>query len=180
MKKHPGREIQKNRDSRIRQNDIGVFAATTLILTSIVGALIASCTIGSYHFRPSSDVSRQFENGEIVSGYRYYVSSPANKPLAIVAIRDDYHMQSEHWRKIEVDSASLKALVERISYVLGSEYKEDQKIPNGAVILGPDGEKVGMWYSVYDYSAVTFPGDMVIHIAMPMTRFPLDVRLPRD
>lgn len=148
------------------------------MLTASMGALIAGCAIGDYHYRSSLEISRQFENGEIVSGYRYYVSGPEIKPIAIVAISADYRMQSEHWRGIDLDSASLKALVELISYVMGSEYKEDQVIPNGARIIGPDGTMVGMWYSVYDYSPVTFLDDKVIHISRAVARLPLEVRIP--
>ena len=60
----------------------------------------------------------------------------------------------------------MKALVKRISHVLNAEYKADQMIPNGARIVDADGTMVGMWYSVYDYSQVTFLDDKVIYISV--------------
>jgi hypothetical protein len=180
MRTYTAWKNRKIRDSRIDRDKHGLFVASSLVLTLLVIALFAGCAFTRSHFRPSSDVSRQFENGEIASGYRYYVSVPESKPLAIVAIRADYHMQSEHWREIDLDSASLKALVKRVSYVLGSEYKKDQMIPNGAKIFGPDGSMVGMWYSVYDYSMATFPGDKVIHLSTAPARMSPEVRIPHD
>lgn len=179
MKKHTARKRRKYRDSSIRQYVIRVFLISYLVLWASMGALIAGCAFGNYHFQSSLEISRQFENGEIVSGYRYYVSGPDIKPLAIVAIRTDYHLQSEHWRGIDVDNPSLKAMVELVSQVMGSEYKEDQVIPNGARIITPDGEMVGMWYSVYDYSSVTFLDDKVILISKVMTILPYEFRTPR-
>ena len=180
MKKHTSWKHNKNFDFLVRQNGFGVFITSSLVLTIVTGALLGGCGIGSYHYQSSYDVSQQFENGEIASGYRYYVSGPASKPLAIVAIREDYRLQSDYWRGIDLDSASLKALVERISYVMGSEYKEDQMFYNGARIFGPDGAMVGMWYSVYDYSKVSFPEDKVISLSMALTRMPPGVRIPLD
>ena len=122
-------------------------------------------------------MSRQFENGEVAAGHRYYVSGPESKPIAIVAIREDYRLEADHWREIDVDSASLKALVERIAFVLESEDKEALMIPNGARIIGPDGDRVGMWYSIYDYSKATFMDDKVIHLAAAVTRMPFETRI---
>jgi hypothetical protein len=180
MKKHASWKHHENSDCGIGHDSLGVFAISSLALTILIGALLAGCTMISSNYRRSFDVSQQFENGEVVPGFRYYVSGPALKPIAIVAIREDYRLQSEHWRRIDLDNASLKALVERISYVLGAEYKEDQMIPNGARIISPDGAMVGMWYSVYDYSKVTFLDDKVIHISMAITRMPPGVRIPLD
>lgn len=180
MKKHASCKHHKNQNYRIGQNSLGLFVPSMLMLAIAMGALLAGCTIVSSNYRRSFDVSRQFENGEIATDYHYYASGPASKPLAIVAIRQDYRLQSEHWRVIDVDTASLKALVERISYVLGAEYKEDQMIPNGARIIAPDGTMVGMWYSVYDYSKVTFLDDKVIYIAIALAKMPPEVRIPLD
>lgn len=180
MKQHASWKHHENSDCGFDHNSLGAFATSMLVLTILTGALLAGCAMISSNYRQSFDVSRQFENGEVVPGFRYYVSGPASKPVAIVAIREDFRVQSEHWQGIDLDSASLKALVERISHVLGAEYKEDQMIPNGARIIGPDGTMVGMWYSVYDYSKVTFLDDKVIHIAMAITRMPPAVRIPRD
>ena len=180
MKKHPLWKDHENRNNAIGQNHPGVFAASMLALTILIGGLLVGCAMLSSSYRQSLDVSRQFEDGEIVPGYSYYVSGPASKPLAIVAIRQDYRLESEHWRGIDLDSASLKALVKRISHVLNAEYKADQMIPNGAKIVDADGTMVGMWYSVYDYSPVTFLDDKVIYIGVALARMPPEVRIPLD
>lgn len=181
MKNHAPWKHHENRDYRMGQNSFGVFAiSSSLVLTILAGALLGACAMISSNYRQSFEVSRQFENGEVVTGFRYYMSGPASKPIAIVAIRQEYSLQSEHWIEIDLDNASLKALVKRVSYVLGAEYKADQMIPNGARIIGPDDTVVGMWYSVYDYSKVTFLDDKVIHIAKAITRMPPEVRIPVD
>lgn len=180
MKSHTAWQHPKSRDYRMSQTRLDLLAIFSLVLTMVMGALITGCTVVSSNYRSSFGVSRQFEDGEVVPGYRYHVSGPVSKPLAIVAIRQDFRLESEHWRGIDLDTTSLKALVKRISHVLYAEYKADQMIPNGATIIDTHGAMVGMWYSVYNYSKVTFPDDKVIHIGIVLARMPPGVRIPLD
>ena len=173
-------KYNKSHNTRVGLIRLGIFATSMLAVAIVMGGLLGGCAIGFSNYRRSHDVSQQFEKGEIAAGYQYYVAGPESKPMAIVAIKADYRMQSNNWRKIELDNASLKALVKRISFVLGSEYKEEQMIPNGAYIVDADGTRIGMWYSVWDYSRITFVDDKVITIANPVARMPPDVRIPLD
>ena len=139
---------------------------------------IAGCGGQSTYFKPSNNISQTFEKGEVLSGHQYYIGGPAAKPNAVVAIRQDFTLESEHWSPIEVTSESLKNLVRKVGFVDYSEYKT-QYIPNGAQIVTPAGEAVGIWYSVYRYSQIRMLGDGRMYISYPQAQLPRNLPIPK-
>jgi hypothetical protein len=157
---------------------INVLRFSWLFLTLGLSGIFPACADIHFRFQESRDVTLQFENGDLMSDYRYYAGGPSLKPNAILALSKDYQLQSEHWFEITVVSESLKLLVERVGQVDGAEYKERQLMPNGARILGPDGRQIGTWYSVYDYSQIRFLEGNRLYITYPPSRLPPNLRMP--
>ena len=124
-------------------------------------------------FTGSKDVSEQFETGHILTGHHYFYGGPDLKPNAIVAIDSAYSLESPHWHPLEVTPASLKELVDRIRFVPYAEYKTT---PNGARILTAAGERIGVWYSAFEYTQVWMIGDHQVYLADPVPRMPIEVR----
>jgi hypothetical protein len=145
----------------------------------VVAGLMVGCTTGFTHYQRSYDVTVQFEKGIVLPDHRYYAGGPKLKPNAIVAIQNDYQLESEHWTEVSVTPESLVALVDRIGQVDGAEYKEQQFMHNGARLYAPDGRQIGVWYSVYDYSQVKFGEDGRIYLSYPPSQLPPNVRIPR-
>ena len=137
------------------------------------------CATGFARYQRSYDVTVQFEKGIVLPDHRYYAGGPKSKPNAVVAIREDYRLESEHWTEVRVTPDALKALVERVGQVDGAEYKERQFMHNGARLYAPDGRQIGVWYSVYDYSQVKFIDDRTIYLSYPPSQLPPNVRIPR-
>jgi hypothetical protein len=162
----------------IARMQLGLTGMKTIILISAI--VIAGCATGLSQYQRSFDVSVQFEKGRLLDDHRYYAGGPPTKPNAIVALQKEYTLESPHWREIpDVTPEALKTLVSRISQVDGAEYKERQRMHNGARLFGPDGRQVGAWYSVYDYSQVKFLEDNRVYLSFPPAQLPPGVRVPR-
>ncbi|MDL2268425.1 hypothetical protein LJC71_10265 [Desulfosarcina sp. OttesenSCG-928-A07] len=154
-------------------NSVAVFFLVTLLI---------SCATGNrVYFAGSNDIGRQFETAAVVlPEYRYYYGGPKAKPNAIVAIREDYELASPHWHPLDHLSAeSLKKLVQTIIFVPGIEYKTS---PNGAWIVALGGDRVGLWYSAFEYPVIRLTGEKQLYIADPLPRLPTDtlVRMKDD
>ena len=97
--------------------------------------------------------------------------------IAIIAIGPSYALESDGWRPVELTSDALKRLVDRIRFVAQAEYQSALR-PNGARILTADGEVVGAWYSVYDYSRVRLLDGNRIAISKPLSNLPGNLPRP--
>lgn len=159
-------------DQTVRLNS-AVFIPVLLFLLSVIG-----CAGSGTFFQRSNDVASQFEKGVILPDHRYYEGGPAAKPNALAAIHTDYELNSEHWREIgNPTSDSLASLVKKVRFVSGAEYKE-KMYSNGARIIGPDGQVIGVWYSVYAYSQVRYMEDNGVYLSFPPAHLPSNVRIP--
>jgi hypothetical protein len=164
--------------SLVTRKSIGLMKMKTIL--SVGAMALIGCATGFSQYQRSFDVSVQFEKGRLFENHRYYVGGPPIKPNAIVALSEEYTLESSHWREVpDVTPEALKNLVSRISQVDGAEYKERQRMHNGARLFGPDGRQVGAWYSVYDYSQVKFLEDNRIYLSFPPAQLPPGVRIPR-
>lgn len=148
--------------------------AMVLFLMSIL--MVGGCASGTTYFQRSNDIAAQFEKGRVLDGYRYYLGGPVAKPNAIVALKDGYHLESEHWRLYAATPDALKKMVDRIGQVDGAEEKQQQMISNGARIMDGSGSQIGIWYSVYEYSQVRLLDGKRVYLSFPPARLPINVR----
>jgi hypothetical protein len=142
-------------------------------LVVALSAMFLACSGNMSYFRQSRDVSKMFESGEVLPDHRYYVGGPS-KPNAVVAIHKEYTLESDSWKEISVDPASLADLIKRVGFVPGAEEKS-RRLPNGAKIISPDGRQIGVWYSVYDYSIVRMLDGKRISLTYPPSTLPAGI-----
>jgi hypothetical protein len=145
---------------------LALLAVATMFFTSCVGTFP--------HFKRSRNVAVAFENGDVLPDHRYYIGGPKSKPNAVVAIHKDYTLESGDWREIEVDRKSLAQLIDQVGFVSGAKEKS-WRFPNGAYIVGTDGKRVGVWYSVYDYSIVRMVSPSKISLSYPPSTLPAGI-----
>lgn len=131
--------------------------------------LVAGCAIGGSHFKRLLSVSDSFEQYQLIPGYQYFISGSDYKPVAIVGLANGYTLSSPHWQAVQPDEAQLKAWIERMRLQPGAEYNVE---PNGAEILDNQGNRIGVWYSVWETPLLRFKSEKEIYISMPMTVFP--------
>ena len=93
--------------------------------------------------REATDIWHSYE---ILPNYHYYTSGPDTQPNYIIGIDDRYKLISEFWKPVDLTPEMLKNWFNYIRPRVG--YSQS---PYGAFIKGPDGERIGLWYSVRDW-----------------------------
>ena len=83
---------------------------------------------------------------QILPNYHYYFWGPVSQPFYLVGIDDRYQLMSEQWKPVDLTPEMLKNWFNYIRPRVG--FSQD---PYGAFINRPDGERIGLWYSVRDW-----------------------------
>lgn len=143
-----------------------------LMLLAILVLAGFGCAANFAHFKGSWNTTDQFESHQVLTGHTYYVGGGYH-PHAIIAIDNRYVLESPHWRQVDVTSESLKRFVENIQAQWEADYKTS---PKGARIISPDGQLVGQWYAIYDYSRIRWLADNRVYIGDPPDHMPLNER----
>lgn len=92
-------------------------------------------------------LTKTFQNYQVDEGYTYYYLGRNNIPYAIAGIDPRYTLKSEFWQPIEPKTEQFKIMINWI----WADYNYE---PYGAYIIGPDGKKVGIFYSSIDRVAI--------------------------
>jgi hypothetical protein len=130
-------------------------------ISSLVLAVLGGCASPNYgSLQTSSEITDLFENGRILPGHRYYYSGFAQIPDAIVGIDQRYTLRSRVWSYFNPTSDMLRNWVFRMVQVQSARTR-------GAVILAPDGSRVGVWYSSLQQTSVRIAGQNEVVIAPP-------------
>jgi len=124
--------------------------------------LLCSCASSNYgKLETSQEVTKIFDDYQILSDHLYYYSGMQGIPDAIVGIHSNYLLKSKMWQQVDFSSFLLRKLVERMGYV-------HMITPRGAWILGPDGNRIGVWYSArYQTTVRVGQGNQVVIVPPP-------------
>lgn len=140
-------------------------------LLAVIGVIVIgtafSCATSNYgSLRSSAEITNMFESGQIPADYSYYFSGFQSIPDAIVGIHPNYFLRSKVWKQIDLDSTTLENLIYRMKTVYLSD-------PRGALILAPDGQQVGIWFSSEYQTSVRLENNNQLVVVPPQ---PLEVR----
>lgn len=144
-----------------------VFFRRLLILMAV--SLFAGCAAGLSHFERSVSLSNTFEKFKLLPDHQYYYNGLPYSPTAVVAVRKGYTLTSPHWHATEATEQKLRQWIQEMLNIPGSEYNMD---PNGAYIFNDKGERIGAWYSVWDFPVLKFISATEFSISNPMTLWP--------
>lgn len=114
--------------------------AFLIVLISMGGCVAISSPSG--WLQVSLEVEYLFEAGTLLSDHTYYTEGSEIEPDAIIAISNDYHLQTQIWTKREWTAQNLEKAV----YWMQSE-ELGFCSNDGGVLIAPDGKQVGIWYS---------------------------------
>jgi len=117
-----------------------VLVALQLILTGCA----ARKPSGVAASQAATDIWHSFE---ILPNYKYYYSGSDSRPFYIIAIDDRYRLKSNLWKPVDLTSEMLKNWFNYYRPRVGGY----NPLPYGAFITGPNGERIGLWYSVHDW-----------------------------
>ena len=129
----------------------------SLGLLTLVWAGGCSQNYGRIHW--DEDITKAFEANQVEPGYNFYQYTIGMQVYAIVGFDPKLEMQSRIWRELARDAEEFKVATSRIWY---NDYQEPEE-PRGAVIMNPDGEKVGVYFSSLHIVVIKFkPGNQVM------------------
>lgn len=118
-----------------------VLCLSLLFLTS------ACATQNTGTLQSSAEITKIFEDHQILPDYVYYYSGLQGVPDAIIGIHTNYTLRIDQWQSFDFTPLTLKTWISRMQAV--------QLIrPQGAWILGSEGNRVGIWFSGLRQTAV--------------------------
>ncbi len=135
----------------------------TVSLVALSAGMLSGCSATSKNGRlqGNNTATELFETQQILPDHSYYYNGFQAIPYAIVAFDNQYTLRSSAWRQIKPDPDYLKQLVTRMQVVYSG-------IPQGAWIMGPNAERLGIWYSTERQTAVRLREDNSILLAVPV------------
>ena len=147
-------------------NSAWVRVAAVLCLLTLSG-----CAARQMHeygrFVIDKDVTARFEAYRVDPGLVYYISGSDNLPNAIVGISRAYTLQSELWKRRDLDEDTLKDLVGAMAHrvlATGSGL-------HGFRVEAPGGDTVGVWFSVMKGTTFVKVADGNVFLGTP----PIDI-----
>ena len=154
--------------SRLNNKSVWMIVTCTLsfiIMTSFVGY---ANNFGRIH--SSGEVTRMFETYKILPDYRYYYSGSDVKPRGIIGIHNNYTLNSRLWKSVDLTPEQLK---DWINIILNETTISTHN--NGALILDPNGNQVGVWYSPWATTTVKMESDdqIIVHTPDEQPKKPL-------
>jgi len=125
--------------------------------------LAAGCAAGSYgSLQRSPAATGSFRAFEVLPGHRYYTTGSRNVPDAILAIAEPYTMKATTWREEQdLTPERLKILV----FGIDEQGQGLTDFPTGMDVIGPGGERIGIWYSDLYFTTVELleGNEVIVH-----------------
>jgi len=110
-------------------------------------------------------VQQLFVSGAVFPNHTYYYLGSIGAPDSIIAIDNRFTLRSRVWAQIEMTEQLLNEWLQWYrteQYGAGCEYR-------GGVILTPDGERAGVWYSQNIVNIIRMPEPGVLEVYQPRT-----------
>ena len=122
--------------------------AAVFALVVILGTL-SGCTLAlkSSGVITSQEATAIWHSYEVRPNYNYYYAGPNTRPFYIIGVDDRYKLKSKLWKPVDLTPEMLKDWFNYYRPRVGGY----SPLPYGAFINGPNGERIGLWYSVVDW-----------------------------
>ncbi len=129
---------------------------------SLVGLLCSCATSGASYgkLQSSHDVSELFDNAQVLPDHIYYYSGLQGVPDAIIAIHPNYSLRAKLWKQVDFSPTTLQKWTYRMNYV-------HLVTPRGAWIVGPNGDRLGIWFSAQKQTSVRLDSQNQLVVAPP-------------
>ena len=132
---------------------------------------VAGCS-GSYgRLQRDRDADQIFKTYRVLPNHRYFYTGPEGRPDAIMGIQTDYTLETTQWTQFEVSAATLKKWVDAINFYHGTGVRH---YPYGSFILDPMGTRLGIWYSIWDWTTIIVKEDNRIQVFPPAKKNPFE------
>ncbi len=121
---------------------------TRIFLILMFAGVLAGC-VGNYGtIRSNTALLDQYKGGALPDNYNYYYCGRSSLPYAVVGIDNTYGFSDRLWFKID----SKQEVYKKIDNL--SDLHRDSTRLFTSDILDTQGQKLGVWFSFYNYSPV--------------------------
>ena len=138
------------------------FSLLILGFAFFVGGCTAAVPTGKWEV--DTGVQRSFEAGTLLPDHTYYYLGSYSRPDTVIAINNQYALRDNHvWAKVdEMSEKVLKGWLNlyRTTGPAAFNYY-------GGVILAPDGQQAGIWYSKGIINIIRMPEPGVLEVFQP-------------
>lgn len=144
--------------------DIQILIAAVII--ALASILLIRWRAGARYgtISPSRDVTTAYEDFSVDPDQHYYISGSDACPNAIIGVSKSWTLESDLWKKRDLDSQGMKELV----LDMQSKTAEQNTVLHGFVILDNKGNKIGDWFSVMGFHVtVEITGERSVIIDTP-------------
>ncbi len=151
---------------------------TTLrvILSCLI--LLSGCApqVPAGKWETDPNVKKSFEAGTLLPAHTYYYLGSYAAPDSVIAIDNRYTLRTRVWAQADLTPAMLNGWL--------NWYRTDNFGWNcpyyGGVILTPDGQQVGIWYSPNIRNIIRMPEPGVLEVYQPSSLTGRRCGEPRD
>ena len=128
--------------------------------------LVSSCSTKYPRgtIRENHAVTNIFRSAEINPDYNYFYYGIVLEPDTIMGIDKGYTVQSRFWSPVDLTTEQLQTWITTLDNapqdtVFASSYMGRYQ---GAYVLDPNGDRVGMWYSKLDWGVFEFQPENIV------------------
>ena len=131
-----------------------LLCAFFLLITGCAG--ISSSSGG---LQKRMEVEQLFESGTLLPDHTYYTDGPESDPNAIIAISNRFQLQTKVWSQKDWVAEDLEKAVYWMQF---AEYGFCDT--EGGVLIAPDGQQIGIWYSKKDIGTIRQPAPGIVEV----------------
>ena len=127
----------------------------------LIVLFIALAAVNAYSYlEQNNEVNQYFLDRKVYPDHKYYYSGSEARPRAIIAIHNDYVLESKLWRSTDITQDKLKRWINTMT---NNIFTPDIW---GKKIMGPNREYIGVWFSPAKTASIRLKGN-VVNITTP-------------
>ena len=140
----------------------------------LLSGCLARVPAGNWQVEP--EIKNFFEAGTLLPDHSYYHLGPLAAPDAVIAVDNRFTLRTRVWAQADVSAEMLNGWL--------NWYRTDnfrRHCPYyGGVILTPDGQQAGIWYSPDIRNIIRMPEPGVLEVYQPTSLTGRSCGEPRD
>ena len=152
----------------IQKIEITIFFYTRTIYFGVLCLISASALFGCAEnygkLQRSPQVDQIFKTYRVLPDHQYYYTGPEGRPDAIIGIQNEYTLETTQWTQFNASDDTLRKWVDTINFHHNTGVRY---YPYGFFIVDPAGSRLGIWYSIWDWTTVIRKDDKHIQVFPP-------------
>jgi hypothetical protein len=137
---------------------IPLYYVSLLVMFAFTGGCVV-LSPSSRGLQKRMEVDQLFDSGTSLADHTYYTEGSRSAPNAIIAISNDFQLQTKLWFQRDWTSKDLAKVVFSMQIEETGFCTTD-----GGVLIAPDGQQIGVWYSKKDIGTIRQPALGVVEV----------------